>query len=76
MGKEGHNVKQITFCTDNDKTGREFANKNQRFINKNLSNTDCSNAKDWNEELKNKNLGRKIITKKTPLIFDGSHIRN
>ncbi|MFC7319844.1 toprim domain-containing protein [Halobacillus campisalis] len=34
MGRKGHKVKQITFCTDNDKAGREFANKYQRLMNK------------------------------------------
>ncbi|MEZ2458884.1 toprim domain-containing protein [Salinicoccus roseus] len=52
MGKEGHKVNQITFCTDNDKAGREFANKYSAMIAKRLNKINISTAKDWNEELK------------------------
>ncbi|WP_431800056.1 toprim domain-containing protein [Halobacillus andaensis] len=52
MGKEGHKVQQIIFCTDNDKAGREFANRYQRLMTNNLSTCDLSKTKDWNEDLK------------------------
>ncbi|GGC97654.1 hypothetical protein GCM10007216_30550 [Thalassobacillus devorans] len=52
LGKEGHKVRQITFCTDNDKAGREFANRYQRLMTNNLSTCDLSKTKDWNNDLK------------------------
>ncbi|MGI8314929.1 toprim domain-containing protein [Halobacillus mangrovi] len=52
MGKEGHQVKEITFCTDNDKAGREFANKFQRLISKEVSKIELPTNKDWNREIK------------------------
>ncbi|MEC3885502.1 toprim domain-containing protein [Halobacillus sp. HZG1] len=52
MGKEGYKLKKITFCTDNDKAGREFAGKNHGLFTKYLSSTDLSRLKDWNDELK------------------------
>ncbi|WP_028784623.1 toprim domain-containing protein [Thalassobacillus devorans] len=51
MGKEGHKVKQITFCTDNDKAGREFANKYQGLMSKEVSRIDLPINKDWNREI-------------------------
>ncbi|CDQ20898.1 toprim domain-containing protein [Halobacillus karajensis] len=51
MGKEGHKVKQITFCTDNDKAGREFAEKYHKLLTNRLSFIDITESKDWNEEL-------------------------
>ncbi|MCP3032619.1 DUF3991 and toprim domain-containing protein [Halobacillus sp. A1] len=53
MGKEGHKVNQITFCTDNDKAGREFANKYNRLMSEELSKVDLPINKDWNIEIKN-----------------------
>ncbi|SFK48877.1 Protein of unknown function [Halobacillus dabanensis] len=54
MGKEGHKVNHITFCTDNDKAGTEFANKYQNLLANSLSHIDISKKKDWNEDLKNR----------------------
>ena len=51
MGKEGHKVKQITFCTDNDKAGREFAEKYNQLFQKGMSNIVQPYEKDWNDEL-------------------------
>ncbi|UOQ95070.1 DUF3991 and toprim domain-containing protein [Halobacillus shinanisalinarum] len=63
MGKENHTIRHITFCTDNDRAGREFANKYHRLMNKNISAIDLSKQKDWNEELK-KNYEEKKIRNK------------
>ena len=52
MGKEGHKVNQITFCTDNDKAGREFAKKYQRLMSKEVSKIDLPTNKDWNVEIR------------------------
>ncbi|MFG6117218.1 toprim domain-containing protein [Halobacillus sp. MO56] len=52
MGKEGHKVKQITFCTDNDKAGREFAIKYNRLMTGGLTTIHLPKGKDWNEHLK------------------------
>ncbi|MFC7322392.1 toprim domain-containing protein [Halobacillus campisalis] len=52
MGKEGHKVKQITFCTDNDKAGREFVNKYSKLMPKGFTTTELTEKKDWNRELK------------------------
>ncbi|WP_231572576.1 toprim domain-containing protein [Halobacillus sp. BBL2006] len=57
MGKEGHKVKQITFCTDNDKAGREFANKYHRLMVTSVPSIDLPIKKDWSEELEKKILG-------------------
>lgn len=54
MGREGHKVKQITFCTDNDKAGREFANRYYKLMSNSISAIDLSKKKDWNEELNQK----------------------
>lgn len=59
-GKEGHKVKQITFCTDNDKTGREFASKYNVLINK-KARMDIPCANDWNAEQIRKTEGKKLI---------------
>ncbi|MCP3028770.1 toprim domain-containing protein [Halobacillus sp. A5] len=56
MGKDGHKVKHITFCTDNDKAGREFANKYQRMMSEKVSKVTLPINKDWNDELKNCNI--------------------
>ncbi|MYL56631.1 DUF3991 domain-containing protein [Virgibacillus halodenitrificans] len=50
MGKEGHKVNHITFCTDNDKAGREFANKYCNLLNGGSS-INLPKVKDWNEML-------------------------
>jgi len=55
MGKEGYKVKRITFCTDNDKAGREFAEKYQQFFKKGVSTIELPTYKDWNIE-KRKNI--------------------
>ena len=52
MGKEGHKVNHITFCTDNDKAGREFANKYRFLLNRQICNIDIPQSKDWNQKLK------------------------
>ncbi|MYL37373.1 toprim domain-containing protein [Halobacillus litoralis] len=51
MGKEGHKVNQIIFCTDNDKSGRDFAEKYHKLLTKRLSCINITEAKDWNEDL-------------------------
>ncbi|MBN8234917.1 toprim domain-containing protein [Halobacillus kuroshimensis] len=52
MGKEGHKVNQITFCTDNDKAGREFAEKYKSLLPNRLTRINTPSTKDWNEKLK------------------------
>lgn len=54
MGKEGHNVNQITFCTDNDKARREFAKKYHRLMTKGVSRIDLPTNKDWNIDMRKK----------------------
>ncbi|WP_153464188.1 toprim domain-containing protein [Sediminibacillus terrae] len=51
MGKEGHKVKQITFCTDNDKAGREFANRYHQLMTDTIAKIDFPINKDWNMEV-------------------------
>ncbi|WP_406945432.1 toprim domain-containing protein [Halobacillus sp. SY10] len=60
MGKEGHQVNQITFCTDNDKAGREFAYKYQYLMTKDLSNIMFPKKTDWNDELKKIQSGKYV----------------
>ena len=55
MGKESNKVNHITFCTDNDKAGREFAKKYHRLLTGNISNIKLPLKKDWNEQLKKAN---------------------
>ncbi|WP_079529949.1 toprim domain-containing protein [Halobacillus hunanensis] len=55
MGKEGFKVNHITFCTDNDKAGREFAKKYQRLMSKEVTKIDLPTNKDWNREIKKEN---------------------
>ncbi|SEI13446.1 Protein of unknown function [Halobacillus karajensis] len=57
MGKEGNKVKQITFCTDNDKAGRDFSIKYHRLMSDRLSKLDLPQYKDWNKELEIRNFG-------------------
>ncbi|WP_258871617.1 toprim domain-containing protein [Halobacillus trueperi] len=68
MGKEGLKVNQITFCTDNDNAGREFAHKYNKLFVKVKSSVYLPMQKDWNEELnmntKNKSVSRKEINYK------------
>lgn len=52
MGKEDHTVNQITFCTDNDKAGREFANKYVCLMSKQVSRINLPTSKDWNVEVR------------------------
>ncbi|UOR12029.1 toprim domain-containing protein [Halobacillus amylolyticus] len=52
LGKEGHTVRHVTFCTDNDKAGYNFAKKYQRVMTENLCSTSLPTSKDWNDELK------------------------
>lgn len=54
MGKEGHEVNHITFCTDNDRAGKEFAEKYNKLITKSLCSIDQPIEKDWNDYLKQK----------------------
>ncbi|ELK46166.1 toprim domain-containing protein [Halobacillus sp. BAB-2008] len=64
MGKEGHKVNQITFCTDNDKAGREFANKYHGLMSKEVSKIDLPTNKDWNASLHREVLKEMNINKK------------
>ncbi|QAS52325.1 toprim domain-containing protein [Halobacillus litoralis] len=57
MGQEGHKVNHITFCTDNDRAGRGFAEKYVQLMSKGVSKIDLPTKKDWNLELlKNQKL--------------------
>lgn len=54
MGRDGHTVHHVAFCTDNDKAGRAFSDKYHHLLTKDLSSIDLPQEKDWNEQLKKK----------------------
>ncbi len=72
MGKEGHKVNHITFCTDNDKAGREFAYRYYGLFPKEMINLEIPYNKDWNNDLRENSYSNKgAINKYTNNIESG-----
>lgn len=54
MKQEGHEIKKVISCVDNDKAGKEFHDKLARLFKKDvLVDGRPQHSKDWNDELKN-----------------------